>query len=197
MAEWLGSGLQNRLQRFESARDLTKALLDKCLRELFYFIEEKSLNLWVWNFKKVRIMRKFLLFSGIIFSSFWVSVFGQSYGSSSANLPIGEHISQVLFGTQSSWGANDILNPSTTTFSSNCAKYSDFTIGNTNPTDGNLSNSVYVASVEKGVSYNFLLQGAACGAANGQKQVKVYIDYNDDGDFVDLGEDVGYLQLLA
>ena len=135
-------------------------------------------------------MRKFLLFSFVIFSCVGGSVFAQSYGVSSANLSFGEHVSQVLFGTQSAWGENDILNPSATTFSSTCAKYSDFTIGNANPTDGNLSNSVYVASVEKGVSYNFLLQGAACGAANGQKQVKVYIDYNDDGDFLDLGENV-------
>lgn len=47
MAEWLGSGLQNRLQRFESARDLTKSSFRQMSEGAFLFIEEKTLNLWV------------------------------------------------------------------------------------------------------------------------------------------------------
>ena len=36
VAEWLGSGLQNRLQRFESARDLqNKALVIVCCKSFF------------------------------------------------------------------------------------------------------------------------------------------------------------------
>ena len=36
VAEWLGSGLQNRLQRFESARDLQiKALVTVCCGSFF------------------------------------------------------------------------------------------------------------------------------------------------------------------
>ena len=36
VAEWLGSGLQNRVQRFESARDLQKSSCNNALQELFY-----------------------------------------------------------------------------------------------------------------------------------------------------------------
>lgn len=35
LAEWLGIGLQNRLQRFESARDLNKNILSK--RRMFFY----------------------------------------------------------------------------------------------------------------------------------------------------------------
>ena len=42
VAEWLGSGLQNRVQRFESARDLqNKALATIFPQELFFILRRK------------------------------------------------------------------------------------------------------------------------------------------------------------
>ena len=37
MAEWLGRGLQNLVQRFESASDLTKAALEILLTLFFFY----------------------------------------------------------------------------------------------------------------------------------------------------------------
>ena len=46
VAEWLGSGLQNRVQRFESARDLLKSSCNLVVRAFFFqLLLEKSLNL--------------------------------------------------------------------------------------------------------------------------------------------------------
>ena len=42
MAEWLGSGLQNRVRRFESARDLNKSSNTKVLEDYFF---QPDLNL--------------------------------------------------------------------------------------------------------------------------------------------------------
>ena len=38
VAEWLGSGLQNRVQRFESARDLNFKILYLFMIKDFYFL---------------------------------------------------------------------------------------------------------------------------------------------------------------
>ena len=42
MAEWLGKGLQNLLQRFESASDLTKAALEITLTLFFVVMMQKA-----------------------------------------------------------------------------------------------------------------------------------------------------------
>ncbi len=44
LAEWLGAGLQNRLRRFESARNLQKGL-KLWFRAFFYFTGKVLLNL--------------------------------------------------------------------------------------------------------------------------------------------------------
>jgi len=38
VAEWLGSGLQNRVQRFESARDLNTTSSDNCRQTVIVFL---------------------------------------------------------------------------------------------------------------------------------------------------------------
>ena len=43
MAEWLGTGLQNLLQRFESASDLTKTALETLLTLFFFCLHGKIL----------------------------------------------------------------------------------------------------------------------------------------------------------
>ena len=43
MAEWLGKGLQNLVQRFESASDLTKTVLQCSVRRFFIFLRQESL----------------------------------------------------------------------------------------------------------------------------------------------------------
>ena len=70
-----------------------------------------------------------------------------------------------------------------------CRGYSDYTIGNNNPTDGNTFNIEHLAIVERGMSYQMQILGQRCSGsgwgvpANTQRGIKVYIDYNQDGFF--------------
>ena len=53
VAEWLGSGLQHHLQRFESARYLKKCLLE--ITSIFFYIC-KSYNKSMWKIKNVLLV---------------------------------------------------------------------------------------------------------------------------------------------
>lgn len=139
-------------------------------------------------------MRKFLFFSFVIFCCGGGNLFAQSYEPSYAtNINNSEVIGRVLFGTPA-WTEDDILNPSELGPAADfpCTGYSDFTFGNSNPTDGNPTNSVHVKAVQKGFSYELEVHGDFCGSSTNtiDKAIKVYIDFNDDGDFDDLGEAV-------
>jgi large repetitive protein len=138
-------------------------------------------------------MRKFLFFSFVIFSCIRGSVFAQTYEPSYATTTNNsEVIGRVLFG-EPGWTPDDIVNPSETgTETFPCTGYSDFTIGNSSLTDGNTTDDVYVKGVQKGFTYELEVQGEFCGSNTNttNKAIKVYIDYNDDGDFLDATEDV-------
>lgn len=147
-------------------------------------------------------MRKVLLFAAIM-SSF--SLFAQmpgSYGTSGgSNNTNAEVISRFLFGSGNiasavSWypaipsGGTDITNPNST--GNNilpCRGYSDHTVGNNNPTDGNPTNTQHMAIVERGQMYSLQAVGQRCSGAgwgvpfNTQRGLKVYIDFDQDGFF--------------
>jgi gliding motility-associated-like protein len=133
----------------------------------------------------------------IVLSSFLTNSNAQSYGSSSAtnyNSPNSELITRVNFGTIP-FSAGDISNPSVSgETTSPCTGYSDFTISNNSNTDGNGSNDEFITGVVKSQTYELEVLGGGCsssflsGTAN--RALRVYIDYNDDGDFTDPGEEV-------
>ena len=147
-------------------------------------------------------MRKALLFI-VVISSF--NLFAQmpaSYGTSGATNNINaEVISRFLFGSGNiaapfSWspvipsGGTDITNPNST--GNNilpCRGYSDHTLGNNNPSDGNPNNSQHMAIVERGQMYSMQIVGQRCSGSgwgvpfNTQRGVKVFIDFDQDGVF--------------
>ena len=146
-------------------------------------------------------MSKALLFIAVI-SSF--SLFAQmpaSYGTSGGtNNTNAEVISRFLFGSGNiaapfSWspatiGGTDITNPNST--GNNilpCRGYSDHTLGNNNPTDGNPNNTEHMAIVERGQMYSMQAVGQRCSGSgwgvpfNTQRGLKIYIDFDQDGFF--------------
>ena len=147
-------------------------------------------------FKKITL--GCFLLSSVISSAQMPASYGNSGGTSNINAEV---ISRVLFGSGNvgnplSWspalsgGGTDITNPNST--GNNilpCRGYSDYTIGNNNPTDGNTFNIEHLAIVERGMSYQMQILGQRCSGsgwgvpANTQRGIKVYIDYNQDGFF--------------
>lgn len=137
------------------------------------------------------------MYIGIVF---WCVTSGDTYAqyplSYAVNVTNSEVISSVKFGggmlgNNSSWNAStDIVNP--TNFGSityPCRGYSDYTIGNNNPNDGNLTNVEFSATVQAGSLYTLVVKGTSCGTASPyMKAMRVYVDWNQDQDFTDVGE---------
>ena len=181
VAEWLGSGLQNRLQRFESARDLpNKALVIVCCKS-FFILRIKITKFVGLEIKKAQIMGKALLFIAILSSFNLFAQMPASYGTSGATNNINaEVISRFLFGSGNiaapfSWspvipsGGTDITNPNST--GNNilpCRGYSDYSLGNNNPSDGNPNNAQHVAIVERGQMYSMQIVGQRCSGSGGE-----------------------------
>lgn len=114
----------------------------------------------------------------------------QSYVASSATIFNDELIGRVLFG-QIPWGSDDILNPSVSgVMNLSCARYSDFTLGNNNSSDNNLSNEEFFREIVRGNSYTLSVSGDKCysNSLSNTRGVKVFIDWNKDYDFDDVGE---------
>ena len=147
-------------------------------------------------------MRKALLFIAVISSFNLFAQMPATYGTSGATNNInGEVISRFLFGSGNiaapfSWspvipsGGTDITNPNST--GNNilpCRGYSDHTLGNNNPSDGNPSNTQHMAIVERGQMYSMQIVGQRCSGSgwgvpfNTQRGVKVFIDFDQDGVF--------------
>ena len=148
-------------------------------------------------------MYKKIIFFCFVLTSLTLSAqMPASYGTSAASTNVNaEVISRFLFGSGNianpfSWtptipsGGTDITNPNST--GNNilpCRGYSDYTIGNNNPSDGNPNNTEHLALVERGMSYEMQILGQRCSGsgwgvpANTQRGVKVYIDFNQDGLF--------------
>lgn len=100
-----------------------------------------------------------------------------------------ELISRVYFGTLP-YGNEDIMSPEMGNYSIPCAVYSDYSIGNSTIGDGNTAGFVYTMSVSKDSTYQFEIEGGTCDSLNiaGTRAVRVYIDFNANGDFSDFGE---------
>ena len=147
-------------------------------------------------------MGKVLIFIAIISSFNLFAQMPASYGTSGATNNINaEVISRFLFGSGNiaapfSWspvipsGGTDITNPNST--GNNilpCRGYSDHTLGNNNPSDGNPNNTQHMAIVERGQMYSMQIVGQRCSGSgwgvpfNTQRGVKVYIDFDQDGFF--------------
>mgnify|MGYP000008569161 CR=1 FL=1 len=140
-----------------------------------------------------RILPVFIL---LLFFDF--SALSQTYGSSSAstfNSPNSEVIGRVNFGSLP-YGIQDINNPSLNgILNSTCTGYSDFTIGNNSNLDGNLTNAQFSTGVVKSQTYFLEVVGSFCSSnfsnsGNPNRAIKVFVDFNDDGDFTDGGEQV-------
>ncbi len=142
-----------------------------------------------------------------------------SYGISGGAAPHTneEVISRVLFGSGNianpfSWqpyldangvpipGGTDLTNPNST--GNNvlpCRGYSDHTIGNSDPNDGNPNDIQHAAIVERGQVYSLQIVGQRCSGggwgvpANTQRGVQVWIDFDQNG-FFDVSEKLINLQ---
>lgn len=134
----------------------------------------------------------------IVLISFGFTALSQTYGSSSAssyNSPNSEVIGRVNFGSLP-YSSEDINNPSISgILNSTCTGYSDFTVGNSSNLDGNLINAQFSTGVVKSQTYYLQVQGAFCStnfsnSGNPNRAIKVFVDFNDDGDFTDAGEQV-------
>lgn len=132
------------------------------------------------------------LFTVLLFA-FCISAKGQ-YNPIGANQFSDELIGRVLFG-EVPWSSEDILNPSETGVENGfCARYSNFTINNEieNIQDDNPLNTVYFRYVLRGNSYEISVRGDKCtfGSLPYTRGVKVFVDWNKDYDFDDVGEAV-------
>ena len=118
-------------------------------------------------------------------------LFYQTAFSQGASFDEDELITRVNFGLLP-YDSSDLLSPSVGTSSTPCAGFSDFTIGNSNFTDGNILDNVYTLGVAKTLTYELEIEGGYCDTepniSNGTRGVKVYIDYNANNDFTDAGE---------
>tara|TARA_B110000467_G_C18307460_1_gene475663 strand:+ start:227 stop:1876 length:1650 start_codon:yes stop_codon:yes gene_type:complete len=116
----------------------------------------------------------------------------QTYTEVGATFDSFELIGRVLFG-ETPWGSDDILNPSVSGITNSyCTRYSDFTLGNNNSSDDNFPNEEYFREIVRGNSYTLSIRGDACssGSIPNTRGVKVFIDWNKDYDFDDVGETV-------
>lgn len=122
----------------------------------------------------------------------FLEVSAQSYQGSSATMFNYELIGRVLFG-ETPWTSDDILNPSVSGITnSSCARYSDFTLGNDNPSDDNSLNEEFFREIVRGSSYTLTVRGDKCfsGSFPNTRGLKVFVDWNKDYDFDDVGEAV-------
>lgn len=124
-------------------------------------------------------MLKHILFFVLLLIS--LDVFSQG-----ANNNQYEVISRVYFGSLP-YDATDIINPPVGTTLLPCTGYSDFTVGNTNNGDGNVTALEYFTGVLRNETYNLEIEGGFCGSnpsiSNANRAVKVYIDYDASGTF--------------
>lgn len=106
--------------------------------------------------------------------------------SQGANNTQYEVISRVYFGSLP-YDATDIMNPPIGTSLLPCTGYSDFTIGNSNNGDGNITGLEYFTGVLRNETYDLEIEGDFCGSnpsiSNANRAVKVYIDYDASGTF--------------
>lgn len=106
-----------------------------------------------------------------------------SQGASSNNYEV---ISRVYFGTPP-FDGSDIMNPPTGTNELPCTGYSDFSVGNTNNGDGNVTGLEYFTGVVRDATYSLEIEGGFCGNSptvfNPNRAMKVYIDYDLSGTF--------------
>ena len=97
-----------------------------------------------------------------------------------------EVISRVYFGSLP-YDATDIMNPPVGTNLLPCTGYSDFSAGNTNNGDGNLTGAEYFTGVLRNETYDLEVEGGFCGTTpsifNANRSIKVYIDYDASGTF--------------
>lgn len=115
--------------------------------------------------------------------------------SQGANNSQYELISRVSFGTLP-FDASDMCNPSPNGLTDDqCVEYSDFSNGNNNNFDDNLTNAVYNYGITAGETYDLELVGGMCGAdpfvfGDANRSFKVFIDFDGDGIFTLPGEEV-------
>ena len=118
-------------------------------------------------------------------------IFHQLAFSQGASFDSDELITRVNFGLLP-FDNTDLLSPNTGTNSIPCSGYSDFTIGNSNLTDGNILDLVHTLGIAKTLTYELEIEGGYCdlepSITNGTRGVKVYIDFNANNDFSDAGE---------
>jgi hypothetical protein len=140
---------------------------------------------------------RIVVYIGIVFWCWAPRIaFAQYSNSFAINVTNSEVIGSVKFGggmlgNNSSWTAStDIINPAN--FGSTalpCRGYSDYTIGNNNPNDGNLTNLEFSATVQAGGQYTLVVKGTSCGTPSPyMKAMRAYVDWNQDNDFNDVGE---------
>ena len=117
---------------------------------------------------------------------FLISFCGIEVFSQGANSNNFEVISRVYFGS-TPFDANDIMNPPVGTNTLPCTGYSDFSLGNTNNGDGNITGAEYLTGVVRNGTYNLEIEGGFCGSipnvSNANRSMKVYIDYDASGSF--------------
>lgn len=106
--------------------------------------------------------------------------------SQGANNTQYEVISRVYFGSLP-YDATDIMNPPVGTSLLPCTGFSDFTLGNSNNGDGNVTGLEYFTGVLRNETYDLEIEGGFCGSnpsiSNANRAVKVYIDYDASGTF--------------
>lgn len=139
------------------------------------------------------------ILASLLFIFFTASYsFAQTYVASTATsifAPNSEVISRVSFGTFP-FGLDDLNNPSLNgLLETPCTGYSDFTLNNNSNLDGNISNTVHAYGVAKTQTYQLEVHGGFCSASFSNpglanRALKVFVDFNDDGDFTDPQEQV-------
>ena len=124
------------------------------------------------------MFKRILVFSLLLFV---IKLFPQG-----ANNNEFEIISRVYFGDLP-FDATDIMNPAVGTNLLPCTGYSDYSLGNTNNGDGNVTGSEFVTGVLRNETYNLEVEGGFCGPTpsvfNANRSVKVYIDYDASDSF--------------
>ena len=117
---------------------------------------------------------------------FFLLLIGLDAFSQGANNNQYELISRVYFGSLP-YDATDIMNPPVGTNLLPCTGYSDFTVGNTNNGDGNVTGLEYFTGVLRNETYDLEIEGGFCGPNpsifNANRSIKVYIDYDASGTF--------------
>ena len=117
---------------------------------------------------------------------FVLLIIGLDAFSQGANNPEYEVISRVYFGSLP-YDATDIMNPPVGTTILPCTGYSDYSVGNTNNGDGNITGLEYFTGVLRNETYDLEVEGDFCDSNpsifNANRAIKVYIDYDASGTF--------------